>query len=374
MDEFTLGKYPQSSLLVVYSDRKEIELEPDYQRISGIWTHEKRQLLIDSLVNGFDVPKLYFHEFVPPKQKGGKKYRYAIIDGKQRLQTIWDFIDDKLPLAEDFKYLRDDSVRAEGFDYSTLATRYPQIKARLDATPLDIVTIRTEDIELIEDMFSRLNEAVPLNAPEKRGALGGPMPIAIRKVADHQFFTKHIPFPDARYRHRDLAAKFLYVEFENGLVNTKKSYLDQFVIDFRKWRKANDKRANAGAVSALTSKVEKTLASMVSVFGMDDSLLRQVGMITVYYHLYRQVKVDAVGAVKREMLVRFERDREKNREIVEAKGEAGKGVNLALLEFDKHSQTPNDAYAIRIRLQILLRYLHEHFDVEYDDSIVESSE
>src|SRR5579859_5099774 len=82
-DEFSLGRYPQSSLLVVYSERNAIELDPEYQRISGIWTREKRQLLIDSLLNGFDVPKLYFHEFIPSKQKGGKKYRYAIVDVKQ---------------------------------------------------------------------------------------------------------------------------------------------------------------------------------------------------------------------------------------------------------------------------------------------------
>ena len=88
MDEFSLGRYPQSSLLVVYSDRNEIELDPEYQRISGIWTLEKRQLLIDSLLNGFDVPKLYFHEFVPHKQKNGKKYRFAIIDGKQDRKSV----------------------------------------------------------------------------------------------------------------------------------------------------------------------------------------------------------------------------------------------------------------------------------------------
>src|SRR5258706_15827800 len=109
-NEFGLGKYPQSSLLVVYSEREEIQLDPEYQRISGIWTREKRQLLIDSLINGFDVPKLYFHEFVPFKKIRSKKYRYAIIDGKQRLQTIWDFIDGNIALPEDFKYLRDDSI------------------------------------------------------------------------------------------------------------------------------------------------------------------------------------------------------------------------------------------------------------------------
>jgi hypothetical protein len=374
MDEFVLGKYPQSSLLVVYSERAEIELDPEYQRISGIWTPEKRQLLIDSLVNGFDVPKLYFHEFVPPKRKGGKQYRYAIIDGKQRLQTIWDFIDGNLPLAEDFKYLRDDSVEAAGLDYPTLATRYPQVKNKFDATLLDIVTIRTEDIELIEDMFSRLNEAVPLNAPEKRAALGGPLPPAIKKVSGHRFFKSHIPFPDKRYRHRDLAAKFLYVEFEDDIVNTKKSNLDEFVKDFRKWRKEADKRASPSVVTALMHRVDKTLTTMASVFGIRDSLLGQVGMVTVYYYLYRQVRVKQVGEVKREMLVRFEKDREKNREVVGRTGEAGSGVDNQLSEFDKHSQTPNDAYAIRIRLKILLQYLKKNFNVDYEKAVVEAPE
>jgi len=122
-DEFSLGAYPQSSTLIVYSERDGIQLDPDYQRISGIWTREKRQLLIDSIINGFDVPKLYFHEFVPFQKIGLKKFRYAIIDGKQRLQTIWDFIDGKISLSEDFEYLRDDKVKAAGLGYSQLAEK-----------------------------------------------------------------------------------------------------------------------------------------------------------------------------------------------------------------------------------------------------------
>jgi hypothetical protein len=94
-------------------------------------------------------------------------------------------------------------------------------------------------------------------------------------------------------------------------------------------------------------------------------------MITVYYHLYRQVRLKKVEHVDREMLVRFERDREKNRELVEATGESNKQVDTELLEFDKHSQTPNDAYAIRIRLAIVLRYVNKLFKVKYDKSVVQ---
>ena len=368
-DEFSLGKYPQSSLLVVYSERHQILLDPEYQRISGIWTRETRQHLLDSLLNGFDVPKLYFHEFVPPKRKDGKNYRYAIIDGKQRLQTIWDFIDGKLQLDERFRYLKDQSVNAEGLDYAELARRYPHLKNRFDATGLDIVTIRTDDLELIEDMFSRLNEAVPLNAAEKRNALGGPLPRAITGLVKHPFFTKNVPFPDNRYRHRDLAAKFLYLEYKDKIANTKKSDLDNFVKEFKKWRKERDSCASKTVISGLLSRVTATLIRMNSVFGMSDSLLRQVGMITMYYHLFRNVTGGHVDSVSRDMLAQFETRRVANRRVVEQSGEAGSDVDTQLLEFDKHSQTPNDAYAIRERLAILLKFLQRMAKVKYDDRI-----
>jgi hypothetical protein len=370
VDEFSLGTYPQSSVLVVYSERHEIELDPDYQRLSGIWTREKRQLLLDTLLNGFDVPKLYFHEFVPAKHKGQHRYRYAIIDGKQRLQTIWDFIDGKIALADDFKYLRDGSVSAGGLSYSELATRYPQLKTRFDATPLDIITIRTNDIDLIEDMFSRLNEAVPLNAPEKRNAFGGPMPAVIRDVARHPFLAKRVPFTDKRYRHRDLACKFLYLEHEDDIANTKKPDLDDFVKSFRTWRQKGLPKASTRAVTALLQRTEATLNSMAAVFATRDSLLRQVGMITLYYHLFRFVEKSRVSAISREMLKWFEQLREDNRTRAEQAGETDAQVDRHLLEFDKHSQTPNDAYAIRIRLGILLRYLAKHKGITFDKSIV----
>ena len=50
---------------------------------------DKRQLLIDSILNGYDVPKLDFHEFFPARLVDGKKFKYAIVDGKQRLETIF---------------------------------------------------------------------------------------------------------------------------------------------------------------------------------------------------------------------------------------------------------------------------------------------
>lgn len=43
-------------------ERHRINTNPKYQREAGIWSKEKKQLFIDSLLNGFDVPKIYFHD------------------------------------------------------------------------------------------------------------------------------------------------------------------------------------------------------------------------------------------------------------------------------------------------------------------------
>lgn len=364
MKTFTLSTYPQSSILVVYAERNKINISPDYQRIGGVWSIDKRQLLIDSLINGFDVPKFYFHKI--PDQNPKSRFQYAIIDGQKRLQALWDFIDDILSLASDFSYLADDSVDMAGLKYSEIARRYPLIKARFDATPLHIVTIETDDMEAIEDLFSRLNEAVPLNAPEKRNAFGGPLPNEIANISRHSFFAKNVPFEDSMYRHRDLSTKFLYVEYVGGIANTKKADLDLFVRNFKEWRDTGNPRGGEPEVDSLCSKVDSTLSLMGSVFPYRDRLLRQVGMITLYYHLFRGVRSKRETDIDRDMLQRFEELRAHNRKVAEETNESDSRVDTELLEFDTHSQTPNDAYALRIRLAILIKRLEADHGISYD--------
>src|SRR5579863_8184040 len=169
MSNFSVAELPQRSILYLYSTKDEIQINPDYQRQGEVWPLEKRQLLLDSILNGFDVPKIYFHE-LPDATHGCK---YAIIDGRQRLESIWSFIDGDFALSNEFEYLNDSKIKAAGLTYRELGTRYPKLKTIFDATSLSVVVVRTSDEDLIEEMFSRLNEAVPLNAAEKRNAFGG---------------------------------------------------------------------------------------------------------------------------------------------------------------------------------------------------------
>src|SRR6266705_3011117 len=103
-----------------------IDFEPSYQRQSEIWTETKQQLFIDSLINGYDIPKLYFHDLSWSSKRAAK--RYAIIDGKQRLEAIHGFLKDKFTLSDEFEDIEKDSSAASaaaGLTYSDLSVRHP---------------------------------------------------------------------------------------------------------------------------------------------------------------------------------------------------------------------------------------------------------
>lgn len=345
MSIFEVTELRDSTIWKLFRMRERIQVDPVYQRLGEIWTQDKRQLLIDSVLNGFDVPKIYLHKFSSPKKIGNRTLDYAVIDGRQRLETIWSFIQGELNISSDFEYFKDESIDGKDMTYSELGQSFPDLKADFDGFPLNVVCIETADMELIEEMFSRLNEAVPLSAPEKRNALGGPVPVAVRALAQSIFFTKKIPFSNKRYRHYDIAVKFLLFAKEKKITDTKKVYLDKFVehySDLAKTKKLD-----------FSSDAAKTLESMSLVFVNADSLLKSIGMVVLYFHLFRvAVEGNWIKKVTRSKLVAFENLRAKNRVIAE------KDLTKAdyeLIEFDRYSQSPNDSYAVKLRLSIILK-------------------
>jgi len=334
-----------STVWSLYRMRDRIQIDPLYQRLSNIWTADTRQLLIDTILNDFDIPKLYLHKFDRPLKKDGKSYDFAIIDGKQRLETMWAFIDGNMALAEDFEYFKDEGVKASNMTYAELGREYPDLKVQFDSFQLAAVCVETDELEMIEEMFSRLNEAAPLTAPEKRNAYGGPLPIAIRKLAGESLFTEAIPFPNKRYRHFDLATKFLLTEHEGKVVDTKKAYLDKFVASYAT-RPRNK-------MPKFLVRSQENVARMRAVFTQKDSLLRQVGIVMLYYHLFRIAHDEGwEGRITRKKIADFEKLREANRKLAEKDITE---ANYDLIEFDRYAQSPNDGYAVKFRLKVLLR-------------------
>jgi hypothetical protein len=345
MKPMNISSLTQSATLYIHSERSSIETNPEYQRDSDVWTLEKRQLLIDSILNGYDIPKIYFHKFVEPKRVGADTFSFAVIDGKQRLLSIWGFIDGRFPLSESFEYLADSKIDAKGLTYKELGRKYPKLKLKFDSYSLPIVVIETDDIDLIDDMFFRLNEAVPLSAAEKRNAYPGPIPKVIRSLSKDAFFKKCLPFPNKRYRHLDLAAKFLFIQDQGKTVDTKKVYLDAFTLHWKS-KKLPD-------AEGLSRQVRKILRSMRACFVDQDPLLQSVGMVVLYFYLFHIAASERwEKPINRTSLKRFEDERKKNRLAAESDLAS---ADYQLLEFDRLLQTPNDAFATTTRLQVMLK-------------------
>lgn len=350
MSTFETYSLTHNNVLSVYSDRDRINLSPPYQRQGDIWSLEKRQLLIDSIINRYDIPKLYFHKLDKSESRKQRK-DYAVVDGRQRLEAIFGFIDGDFALANDFEFLADDSVSAGSMTYADLANKYPKLKQRLDAFALPIICIDTEELDLIDDLFFRLNEAVPLNAAEKRNAIGGDLSSAIKAVSQHELFLKKIRFSNNRYQHLEVAARLLFIEsnWSRGkLLDTKKPLLDQFVRE--------NKSGNRVYVRKLRTDVEAVLTLMLSHFSGKDALLSSQSALPIYYLLFRDANTAGrLSKLSRKRLLDFNTARQKNRDIASTNLS---GANYELLEYDRMSQQgTNDASSIRERYRIIKEYM-----------------
>lgn len=342
-----------STIQSISNEWDQIVKDPHYQRNGDIWSREKKQLLIDSIINRYDIPKIYFHKFErTTAKKLGKTY--SIIDGRQRLETIIKFMNDDFPLSDEFNYLEDPSVEAAGMSYSELAQKYPKIKSRFDSFSLPIVTVETDDVELIEDMFSRLNEAVTLNAAEKRRAIGGDMVKTIDAVSSHSFFSEKVKFSDKRFQKKESAVRLLYVAHNlknQKVIDTKKPYLDAFTKEF--------KSGHLKYVKSLKEEIFGLLDLLSAIFNDKDPLLQAQSSITIYtFVLSRLNEKGKLKKFTRSKLEKFNKQRNENRLLAENNISS---ANFELLEYDRLSQQgTNDASSIRERWRILENWLLEN--------------
>ena len=75
-------------LLIDQLVNEEIDLQPDFQRASDIWTPTAKSRLIESILLGLPLPSFYFSEDIYSQ-------KLSVIDGLQRLCAIKDFVIDK---------------------------------------------------------------------------------------------------------------------------------------------------------------------------------------------------------------------------------------------------------------------------------------
>lgn len=318
-------------------------MNPPYQRRGRLWSDSDKAYLIDSIINGFDVPKLYMADFQSGDNPLNKKrLPYAIIDGKQRLEAVFDFFDGTLVLNEDFVWRADPSLSLGGLSLKDLQARYPSVADDFETETLDIMSVSTRSEEDINELFVRLNRSKPLTGAEIRNAMLGPVTAVIRNVGSHAFFKENIKFSVLRAGDLNAASKIVLFEYEERPVGTKKNDLDRFA----KLKKTLDK----AKLELAGRRALDTLDDLQEVFLPRDQLLSSAGTLPVYYWLVRQASFQAQQFI-REFLVEFERIRKLSRERRGSEAISVKDTPYA--RYDAFNRNANDIGSHVGRFEIL---------------------
>ena len=330
-----------------YDQLDNIDMDPPYQRRGQLWSVRDRAFLIDSILNGYDVPKIYIADFSFGRTSLSKSgLQYAVIDGKQRLGAIFDFLSSKLPLASDFEWSQNPTLRLGGLSYKDLSLNHPKIASRFANFNLSVMRVITDDEAKINELFVRLNRSKPLTGAELRNAMGGVVPELIRDLCLHPFFAQRIRFSTTRRQDQNAAAKLLLLEFRGAPVGTQKPNIDRFV------QEGIQAHASVNEFVRAAERCKTVLTRMVGVFGMTDPLLASAGPLPVLYWFIRDVP-PRFDPLIRPFLVQFAAARRKNQKL--SKGATGVIIDAELALYDQLDRSTNNQGSIEGRVDILRR-------------------
>lgn len=155
-----LGSEPQTytiAEILKWQTDGEVDLNPKFQR-GSVWSTPAKSYLIDSILNGYPVPKLLFRTTV---DRDTRRTLRDVVDGQQRLRTIFQFADNKLTLGSK-------SPDFEGKTYKTLEPEEKDTFLNYKLTCEQLLGASDEDVL---EVFIRINSyTVPVNEAELRNA------------------------------------------------------------------------------------------------------------------------------------------------------------------------------------------------------------
>lgn len=124
-----------------------INLDPPYQRRS-VWNEAYREYFIETILLGYPAPAIFLHEDI---QSDGTA-SYDVVDGKQRLTSIFEFIGGSFPVSEDSKL-----ERHQGKYFSSLDE---ESRKSFWTYQFSVEYLPTTDEGTLNNVFDRINRNV----------------------------------------------------------------------------------------------------------------------------------------------------------------------------------------------------------------------
>jgi hypothetical protein len=239
-----------------------LDLQPDFQRRSGLWNNVRQSQLIESLLLKIPLPSLYVSE--------DKEGVFSVVDGLQRLSSIARFVDYKLltDINPDIKPLILEGLESlrefEGFSFDKLPKA---LQRRIKETQLTVHVIRPETPDDVRfNIFARINQGgLPLTAQEIRNAtIRGNARKVLKKFAESKQFLQATDYKIKTERMGDFELVLRFIALcEQNDSEERPDNLDEFLnMAMRKinsWSEDHEK--------AMFTQFKKAMINAEFVFG-----------------------------------------------------------------------------------------------------------
>lgn len=215
---------------IEWDDKGQLVLNPEFQR-GDVWSDKARSYLMDSIVRGKPIPKIFIRQNIDPKTK---KSTREVVDGQQRLRTILSYVRDGFVISK-----RHHPIFG-GIPFSQLSDVDGDIQTAILNYEISVdLLVNLPDSEVL-DIFSRLNAyAVTLNEQEKiNAAFFGPFKVLADSLGhgNNTFWSANkILTPKEILRMADVGlAADLLIAITTGIKSKKqiKTWYAKFEDDF----------------------------------------------------------------------------------------------------------------------------------------------
>ncbi|TNC16599.1 DUF262 domain-containing protein [Georgenia sp. 311] len=202
----------------------QLVLAPEFQR-NSVWPRAARAFLIDTILTGYPIPVLYFQRQVSAQTN---RVQYAVVDGQQRLSTVFAFMSNRFSLTESSP-----SSPWHRKRWKDLSDTDRQAILSYDFTVQEISGFNAERVR---EIFRRMNRyVVALNPQEYRHSdEPGAFKTLVEQVGDWPFWTTHrviTPGAAKRMKNDELAAELLILLNEGP--QDKKTSVDLYYGAFK---------------------------------------------------------------------------------------------------------------------------------------------
>lgn len=136
------------------STRKLLDLDPPYQRRS-VWNQQFKDYFVDTVLLNYPAPALFLYEEIGADGRSV----YHVVDGKQRLTSIFEFVAGEFPVSD-----KSDSVQLRGKYFSSLDDA---VKKAFWGYQFLVEYVPNDDEGVINAIFDRINRNVAKLTPQE---------------------------------------------------------------------------------------------------------------------------------------------------------------------------------------------------------------